>query len=58
MVNITSFLKSKEIKRERERERERDRGENEDDYSNLLIILPIFEFLDGYTYSYSISPIN
>ena len=56
MVNITSFLKSKEIKRERERER--DRGENEDDYSNLLIILPIFEFLDGYTYSYSISPIN
>ena len=53
MVNITSFLKSKEIKRERERERER-----EDDYSTLLIILPIFEFLDGYTYSYSISPIN
>ena len=53
MVNITSFLKSKEIERERERERER-----EDDYSNLLIILPIFEFLDGYTYSYSISPIN
>ena len=53
MVNITSFLKSKEIKRERERERER-----EDDYSNLLIILPIFEFLDGYTYSYSISPMN
>ena len=53
MVNITSFLKSKEIERERERERER-----EDDYSNLLIILPIFEFLDGYTYSYSISPMN
>ena len=54
MVNITSFLKSKEIKRERER----DRGENEDDYSNLLMILPIFEFLDGYAYNYSISPIN
>ena len=54
MINITSFLTSKENKRERERER----GENEDDYSNLLMNLPIFEFLDGYTYYYSISPIK